>query len=227
MPQTLKEVMSEAFKAQQKMLAEDAKAKGVKPEQLLAHDAAQAEYEKRRAAILRSGIMVTRTDVDMIAAQRSKRTAAVDDLATWLGSKDTLPICLLCGQHGTGKTFAAAVAIASAATGYVVKAHALGRLVNPTWNEVQTGHERIDLRHSLIVLDDLGAEAQPKHPRWSESLFEFLEHRALYGRTIITTNLRANQLVGRYDGRSIERLDANSHVIELSGESMRKRGGLR
>jgi DNA replication protein DnaC len=219
---SLREAIDSAQAAIFRRQAEEAESAGLTVDQLEAVRLEAEKTEKRRAAILRSGILVTATDVDLIARSQFQWTAAAEWVRRWAANSEARPILVLCGSVGRGKTFAAAVGIASAGRGIAIKAPELAARVSPMPTELE---RRVDLRQQLLVLDDLGAEADPRNARWSDSFFRFVESRALYGRTIITSNLLRVQFRDRYDPRVIDRLNSNARAIEVTGESMRKGGG--
>lgn len=75
---------------------------------------------------------------------------------------------------------------------------------------------------SLLVLDDLGTELVT--PTWQQALDDILDFRYQHSaRTILPTNLTAEEFKKRYGDRISDRIREGGTVKELSGKSMRRR----
>jgi DNA replication protein DnaC len=163
----------------------------------------------------------------------------------WLASDK--PCLVLSGGVGTGKTVAALVAMreatglwvpkAGATTGWVdgvlchfahrvspiIRAHKLAAAVDPWKHERDAGIEPYELTDRFLVLDDLGAEMD--EARFHQALFAVVDGRqSPRTRTLITTNLRREELRPKYGDRIADRLNAMAKVVQLKGASMRDRG---
>lgn len=204
--------------------AELAAERGMTVDAMHEQRAAQDEAERRAETLRRSGIAITAGDIVTIAAGRFATTRTVEVVARWTESTTVRPILILCGSAGIGKTFSAAVAIAAYGNGLSLRAPELAARLAPMPAEREAGLTQIDLAARLLVLDDLGFERDPKASRWADALLRFVDERALYGKTIVTSNLRKAEFSERYDRRVIDRLNASSHAIEFNQSSMREKG---
>jgi DNA replication protein DnaC len=200
-------VVADAQAAVQRGQAEDAAEMGVPVEKLTEARERQERAENREQAVLRSGIQITREDLRAIVTQRFARTKALETVERFCAATDARPIILLCGGTGSGKTFAGAVAIASLGRGVAVRAPELAARMAPWPSELAAGFERLNTKEPLVILDDLGTERDPEDARWADALLSFVEARSLYGKTIITSNLRKATIAKRYGARTIDRLD--------------------
>ncbi len=90
----------------------------------------------------------------------------------------------------------------------------------PSYSSPDHGNPQVDDR--FIVLDDLGGEVAS--PRFSAALFEFVDRR-MDMRTVVTSNLSAEDLRGRYDARLIDRWNHIGMAVELKGASLRRGNG--
>lgn len=228
MENNLKDTIAKALAARESAQAEEAGRRGITTEQLEDSQRAAKGRQDRVEAIMRSGILVAGDDVGLIAGSSFKRTRALEAVTDWAGQADGPRFLILSGGVGAGKTFAAATAIASFGGGVAVRSQNLARRIYPTYADTVAGFERLNLRNSILVLDDLGMEAHRLSTTWVEAFAEFIEQRIMFGRTIITTNLRWPELAKRYGARATDRLKSHATVAELSGKSMRvPRWGLR
>jgi DNA replication protein DnaC len=78
----------------------------------------------------------------------------------------------------------------------------------------------------LVIVDDLGVEflsASGAFQSFFDGLIDARYSNAL--RTIVTSNLGAPELEGRYGRRFVDRWRECGWVVELNGKSMRKPGG--
>jgi DNA replication protein DnaC len=150
---------------------------------------------------------------------KSQHTDAIRHVKAWLESET--PCLILCGGVGTGKTHAAMWA-ARERWGEFVPAQHLARRVDPWKHELETT-EVLRLDASLVVLDDLGAEAD--EPRLHQALFALVNARnASDRRTLVTTNLAIPQIRPRYGDRIADRLNAMAKAMQLKGASLRRQG---
>lgn len=121
-------------------------------------------------------------------------------------------LLVLAGPPGTGKTIAAAYALARVG-GHWLSAR---NLANPKFDI--SAAERAD----LLVLDDLGGEysgASSFGPDRAAALLEMRHEEER--RTIITTNLKEPDLAARYGARLASRLKEQGRFIACVGADMR------
>lgn len=80
-------------------------------------------------------------------------------------------------------------------------------------------------RMSVLVLEDLGAEAPDKAGKWLSWLFGVLNERHKNRRvTFITTNLNREEFRERYGKRIISRLATGGRFVEITGPNLRRPG---
>ena len=220
----LKSLISRAQGAQEARDAREAELRGMTPEE--ANQAKrEAESRKRRAsAIMASGIRFRGDQVAVVADGKHRTTTAVEAVRGWRTDGDGERFLLLSGGVGTGKTMAAAVAIADYGGGCCIRAANLARRVHPTYADTLAGYDPPSLSGFLVVLDDLGTEVDHRSGRWAEAFSEFMEQRGTFGRTIITSNLRRAEVLERYGDRIGDRLADDLLAVELGGKSLRKGG---
>lgn len=135
---------------------------------------------------------------------------------------------ILKGSVGTGKT-ALAVAILqkvirSYGSGYFIPmASLMDRLLSMSKGD-KDEFDRFEKRvrnTPLLVLDDLGAEYENNWVRNKvDSIITERTNRQMP--TIITTNLKANELMTGYQLRTYDRLKGTSLILNFTGESLRK-----
>lgn len=215
-----------AMERTRKWREEQAAARGVKPEEVDALEEEDRRREDRMKALVRSGVALPVEDLARIASDELAETEPLDLVQRWWGADLERPILLLCGAVGVGKTLAAAWAVAACGGGSVIHAPELARRILPTRTEIETGFDPVNLRTSLLVLDDLGTEADAGGARWSEAFALLVERRIMVGRTIVTSNMGRKQFRPRYGDRIASRLNAHAYVVELREKaSLRKTGG--
>lgn len=192
--------------------------------------------EDRRVAMLQSVGMGAR---EIALLEKPRATEALLKAREWLGSD--LDFLLLCGGPGAGKTIAAANVVADfldtearSSSGF----HLLDSRRRPTGAKVVRAAEgqRLGLfdedsraaveqmrRVALLVLDDMGTEMLTDV--WRQQLDDVIDAR--YSdklRTVVTTNLTPEAFKERYGARIADRIRQTAMVVQLGGESMRKRG---
>ena len=160
------------------------------------------------------------------AAASPAQSEALDAARKWLNA---LPVdgehttwLVLLGGTGTGKTVAATWALREAVrqgrSAYFRTASRLARLSG--FNEGAVELEML-IGCGLLVLDDVGAEAQTA---WGSGLLQELldaRHQAS-ARTVITSNLSADDFKTRIGERMTDRIREDGMVVRLGGKSMRR-----
>lgn len=193
-----------------------------------------AERERRRLerhlkeARLPTGKTLEAFDFQAIDGADRNQLSALACETAWIDQARNL---LLFGPSGVGKShLAAAISHALIEQGQRVRYYAASTLVQ----ELQTAKQALCLsdalskldKYRLLVIDDIG------YVKRSESetsvLFELIAHRYEAGSLLITSN----QPFSAWDHifpddmmavAAIDRLIHHAHVVELSGESYRKR----
>lgn len=193
-----------------------------------------AERERRRLerhlkeARLPSGKTLEAFDFQAIdGADRNQLSALACDTG-WIEQARNL---LLFGPSGVGKShLAAAIAHALIDQGLRVRYYAASALVQ----ELQTAKHALRLtealskldKYRLLIIDDIGYVK--RNEAETSVLFELIAHRYEAGSLLITSN----QPFSSWDSifpddmmavAAIDRLIHHAHVVELSGESYRKR----
>lgn len=169
------------------------------------------EYESRRREqarrerLERAKPRVSCEDADAIARGTLRQTRHLAVVQGWLDRGGRSSILCLAGMPGTGKSLAAAWALAQLGGAYL-SANDMVRLAAGGWRE-QARLEDI-LRARLLVLDDLGTESDQS--AMQAPLLDLVDRRQ--GRpwlTIITTNIAVlSEMQNRYpDQRLWSRLD--------------------
>lgn len=144
------------------------------------------------------------------AFERLEDSAPLLRVRQWLAS--AAEALVLAGPPGTGKTTAAYYAIVTAG-GSLVKAATLAR-ASMFGDDIAEASEL----HSLLVLDDLGAEAISKtFPAVVDEIIDRRYDARL--RTLVTTNLPRAALLERYGVRVVERIEHRGPIVELSAKA--------
>lgn len=220
----MKGVIEQAREAMRARRRAEAAEHGVSGPEL---DEARAQAKERKArlsALMASGLLVHAADIDRIADSRFEVTPLIEAVSEWAADEAARPVLMLCGGLGTGKTFACGLAIASVGQGVAVRSIELAARLRPTGVELDWGLPALSLRHPLVVFEDLWTEGEGCGRRWREAFADFIEHRQMYGRTIITTSLKQLEIRDRYDPRIIDRLNQCARAVEFAGASRRATG---
>lgn len=170
-------------------------------------------------------------DVDLRAARRLDKTL-VATLATcrWIAERMNV---LVTGPTGVGKSFIAyALAHKACLEGYKLLYVRLSRLLDElriargdgTYAKQLRALSKID----VLVLDDWGLAKLTADSQ--RDLLELLDDRHGVRSTVVTSQLPVDQWHGAMPDPTLadtilDRLIHNAYRIELSGDSMRKRGG--
>lgn len=164
---------------------------------------------------------------DIISGQLQE-TQAVKAARRWQAGQ----FLVLLGPAGVGKSVAAGVAMQRGPIGPCPFATPQGPdgarywPHAPYWARAASvargwdAHPTELRRASVLVLDDLGDEADNTHSR--SRLSELIcERDDLKARTVITTNMAPEGLRQRYGNRFVDRLAGHGQIVAISGESMR------
>lgn len=164
-------------------------------------------------------LRVTPKDRERIRSGQLEDVPALVHVRGWLESGGA--ILVLCGGVGTGKTVAGAWALWTHG-GDGVQSGRLPQRLDP-WGDERDRYRPLD-QTGLVVLDDLGTEATG-NMRWDTAFATFIDDRtATEAKTLITTNLRRQQIRERYGDRIAERINHVGTAVEIAGESMRRKG---
>jgi len=125
-------------------------------------------------------------------------------------------ILVLCGGTGCGKTVAAASCIADEG-GLAVSAGKLCELRRSrSWDDM-AAWERLETAR-FILIDDVGATSDKDLP---SVLHEIIDKRQRVYRTIITSNMTADDFRAFVDPRTASRLRESGVIVECSGGDLR------
>jgi DNA replication protein DnaC len=193
------------------------------------HDKRQDELEERRfrrsARLERSGVLTELSDdvrVHILADQLGVHEA-VEATRKWMSDRARKPWLVLSGKTGTGKTVAAADALAEEG-GVFVSAEEVVVAFASMFGVESEKRERM-LRSRLLVLDDVGTEKDKD--RMLDALVALLSRRAsaTLTPTILTLNLNAKSFRERYENeRLLSRFSQSVHWVALqTKEDMRRR----
>lgn len=153
------------------------------------------------------------------AAAVATETDALRGVRGWLEGSERW--CILIGPVGTGKSVAAQWAVdrvnKTGRSALLISAARIGQL--STWDDA--GELDCLERADLLVVDDVGAEADNGHARVTlRSLLDVRHNRGR--RTILTTNLVGGQLSKWLGVRITDRIKESFVRVVTSGASMRK-----
>lgn len=157
-------------------------------------------------------------------------TEATKALNDW-DARPALWCCLIIGGVGAGKSTAAgahviAVGVREAECGEYSRRPVWVRAVEAArlsgFGDDAAERFAAWRRAPLLVLDDLGTEMLT--PVWQQTLDDVLDHRYQHSlRTIITTNLKADDFKARYGERIADRIRQDGMVRELAASSLRRK----
>ncbi len=197
-----------------------------------------AERERRRLerhlndARLPAGKTLQHFDFTASAGLNRQQIVQLAEDATWVERTDNL---LLFGPSGVGKThLAAAIGHGLISQGVRVRFASATSLVQ----ELQTAKQALRLsdalakldKYPLLVLDDIGYVKRTEME--SSVLFELIAHRYESGSLLITSNHPFSEWDAIFPDNmmavaAIDRLVHHAHIIELNGQSYRKRQATR
>lgn len=135
---------------------------------------------------------------------------------------------IITGNTGTGKTFlSSCIAGELLSKGYFVvflSAFSFISIIEQNTFDKPGDYSRADydsiFKADLLIIDDLGTENVNGFR--TSKLFQCIDERLLNNRsTIITTNLKLDQLSAAYSERTVSRLIYSYSFLELSGQDIR------
>lgn len=185
--------------------------------------------QSRRTKLAKLGQRAHPADVDLRSARGLGKTRWQQMLSlNWLKQHQHL---LLTGPTGIGKSYLAC-ALAKAAIDAkqsvrYLRLPRLGEELAALQAQGRIGHWLKALgRIDLIILDDFGLV--PMSPSHQPLLLELLEDRYQRGSVLVTSQLPTKLWHGQFQDPTLadailDRLVHNAELIELTGESMRKR----
>lgn len=128
-------------------------------------------------------------------------------------------ILLMCGNVGVGKSLAASAWLDSFDGGMFVTAQQLRRM--STFDERE--YQRVSEPYRLVI-DDLGTEYSDAKDFWVSTFDGFMNDRYLSEKpTIITCNGASSAILKRYGDRFTDRMREAGIVVEVAGESRRRK----
>jgi DNA replication protein DnaC len=173
--------------------------------------AVQSSHVRRRQLLAKMDLRLTDGEREALIQGTLDPTRAVRAVRKWVPT--SIPMLILCGSVGTGKTVAIAEAGLCLGGGLCLSP---SRLYRETKREDSTAA----IKSHFVALDDLGVEHL--NGQWMEAFQDWLDMRRVLGRTLLTTNLNPRALQIRYGDRVWDRLRSDGVFVELSGTSMRK-----
>lgn len=136
---------------------------------------------------------------------------AIQHVTRWMATE--VAFLLLAGRPGTGKSFAAAVALALCRRGgQLLRASEIARCSLFAADDRLTIESIVETR-GVLIIDDLGAEATTSIT--SSIWDEVFDGRYERGRTVVTSNLTFARIVDRYGSRVGDRLRHRGMLVEL------------
>ena len=185
---------------------------------------AAADRRAHRLRLLEAGI--PDRVVDTLLSGDFEENSATKVVRQFMASEETF--LLLAGLPGTGKTFAAYLALllwsADRKPGRVYKAGEIARC--SLYEGKGLALDTIKNTKGVLVIDDLGAEFVSEKGAAIAIFEELIDHRYEHGDgTVITTNLNSRDLLTRYGERIMQRVSHLGTAIELPRQSKNYRGG--
>lgn len=192
-----------------------------------------ADRERRWESGL-SAIGIPAKDVRRIVAKEMAETKAMASARQFLGSADK-SILVLSGTKGCGKTCAASWALSEYSRETGSLSHIQRGSTGPSGGFMDVSKlaraSRYDSRTMdpieklrLLVIDDLGMEFADVKGSFLATLDGIVNSRyAAELKTIITTNLPAEEFKERYGERIADRIRESGTFVELNEQSMRGR----
>jgi DNA replication protein DnaC len=194
----------------------------------------RSEAERARMAAEEAPLKEALADVDSVSALRRCPPAFGKQIASGAWDREAIAVkmarkwaagsvrgLVLRGGVGTGKSFAAACAVAEHSQklgGYGERRVSWHRPNDFASGMLHAYDERAPkIGSELVVIDDIGRETKVD---FEESLVVFLDDRET--RIVITTNMTREEMKARYGARLIDRLDHECLFVSVSGDSKRR-----
>lgn len=132
-----------------------------------------------------------------------------------------VPITVMMGIKGLGKTVAGAWLIAQEGGVYVSALELSKRLISGHWKDIEWSSEVV--RNRVVVLDDVGTVQDDKSE--VTALYEFVNRRQSLerGLTLITTNLGKEAFAERFGERTMVKLMHVAVLAEITGSDLRRK----
>lgn len=186
-------------------------------------EALKLAYE-REARLDHAGVSLTADVHEAIVRGQplSRQTRCLRAVQGWLNRTDRVPVLILSGGVGCGKSVAAKWAVANGPSSrkYLMAEDVVGRYAGGSFGDGAAEKERVR-RCQLLVIDDLGTETN--HGRMAACLIDLLEYRQSGRQTLITTNENMDALRAFYpDVRLFSRLDQSAMVVADDGPDLRR-----
>lgn len=189
--------------------------------------AARAKADRSQRMWRIADMPIDRAMVAKVVDGDIANTPAMDAVRKWVDARKAntgKPTLVLLGGAGTGKTLAAAWAIAHCRDGHYTRIRDIANLYRAGFGDDAKDFVRL-LESDLLVIDELTTERDADLGR--AALHEVIDERQHKDRpTILIANRTAAELRERYDARTIDRLREGAVVVALSGKSMRKGNAL-
>lgn len=239
LPMLLKELKLSAIGGQWEALAHKALDEQWPPQQYLAalceHECASRLHKRlqryTRESKLPPGKRLSNFDTCVTSGIKANQITALAKHTEWVGKAENV---MLFGASGLGKThLAAGMGYALIEADIRVKFSSAGTLVQ----ELQKARSELKLaealvrldKYAVLIVDDIGYVK--KDEQETQVLFELIAHRYETGSMIITSNQPFSAWDRIFDDTmmtvaAIDRLVHHAHILELSGESYRKRASL-
>jgi hypothetical protein len=134
-----------------------------------------------------------------------------------------VPIVVLLGPTGRGKTVAGAWLIAEEGGKYVSALELAKRLCTMHWRDANWSAEVLSAR--VVVLDDVGTEPESDRDAAIAAMFEFVNKRQALAKafTLITANLTRAEFDARYGERTVARIMHSGRFVEAKGQDLRRK----
>lgn len=162
-------------------------------------------------------------------------TRALRVTKRWVRNPEAPPILVLEGGYGSGKTIAAAWAVAAHGSAVYVRAVDFAIRAEPYSGDLARGIKPLHIRRpALLVIDDLGTERRKANgdpdPRFAPAIYDVFDQRCgplengRPRRTLITTNLDKEAFIARYaaDERNVSRLRRDAFFAPCGNTDLRR-----
>jgi len=187
----------------------------------------QTEEQRRAQKLLHRG--VPEKDLRLMSSgQLDEGTQPMGEARAFVDDPE-IRILVLSGPRGVGKTTAASWIMANAPRDRHIATDIIGpRFLDAAELSLVNRYKESELRPlkraSLLVIDDLGIEYFDEKGSFSATFDAIINARyASHLRTVMTTNLVAEEFRERYGVRTIDRIRECGRFVGVVGESLRRR----